>query len=82
MIFKKNVIPLLQEYFYEDYAKIQYVLGDNQKEASMKFILDEGLDVRDIFNGVPDIDLPEKKYRIQDSAFNNLSSYKGIGKGL
>lgn len=82
MIFKKNVIPLLQEYFYEDYAKIQYVLGDNQKEASLKFILDEGLDVRDIFNGVPDIDLPEKKYRIQESAFYNLSSYKAIGKGL
>ncbi|WP_049962398.1 AAA family ATPase [Oribacterium sp. FC2011] len=82
MIFKKNVIPLLQEYFYEDYAKIQYVLGDNQKEASLKFILDEGLDVRDIFNGVPDIDLPEKKYRIQESAFYKLSSYKGIGKGL
>ena len=82
MIFKKNVIPLLQEYFYEDYAKIQYVLGDNQKEASLKFILDEGLDVRDIFNGVPDIDLPEKKYRIQETAFYNLSSYKGIGKGL
>ncbi len=82
MIFKKNVIPLLQEYFYEDYAKIQYVLGDNQKESSLKFILDESLDTKEIFNGVPDIDLPEKKYRIQESAFYNLASYKGIGKNL
>lgn len=81
-IFKKNVIPLLQEYFYEDYAKIQYVLGDNQKEDALKFILDETLDVKDIFNGVPDIDLPEKKYRIQESSFHNLASYKGIGKNL
>ena len=81
-IFKKNVIPLLQEYFYEDYAKIQYVLGDNQKETSLKFILDEGVDMKDIFNGVPDIDLPEKKYRIQESAFYNIDSYKGIGKNL
>ena len=81
-IFKKNVIPLLQEYFYEDYTKIQYVLGDNQKESSLKFILDESLDIKNIFNGVPDIDLPEKRYRIQEEAFYNIFAYKGIGKTL
>ena len=31
-IFEKNVIPLLQEYFYDDYEKIQLVLGDNAKD--------------------------------------------------
>jgi 5-methylcytosine-specific restriction protein B len=82
MIFKKNVIPLLQEYFYEDYAKIQYVLGDNQKENSLKFILDEPLEMREIFNGTPDIDLPEKTYRIQEEAFHNILSYKAIAKNL
>lgn len=30
-IFKKAIIPLLQEYFYEDYSKIMLVLGDNGK---------------------------------------------------
>ena len=28
-IFKNKIIPLLQEYFYDDYEKIQLVLGDN-----------------------------------------------------
>ncbi len=28
-IFKNKIIPLLQEYFYDDYSKIQLVLGDN-----------------------------------------------------
>ena len=82
MIFKKSIIPLLQEYFYEDYAKIQYVLGDNNKEDSLKFILDEPLDVKDVFNGMPDIDFPDKRYRIQEKAFDNIMSYKNIGKGI
>ena len=30
-IFEESVIPLLQEYFYEDYGKIQLVLGDDGK---------------------------------------------------
>lgn len=29
-VFENKVIPLLQEYFYEDYSKIQAVLNDNQ----------------------------------------------------
>ena len=81
-IFEKNVIPLLQEYFYEDYEKIQLVLGDNSKEDEFKFILDRSVKVKDIFNGNPDIDLPEKGYIVQHEAFLKLESYKQIGKDL
>ena len=81
-IFEKNVIPLLQEYFYEDYEKIQLVLGDNTKDDEFKFILDRPLKIKDIFNGNPDIDLPEKGYTIQRAAFRKLESYKQIAKDL
>lgn len=81
-IFEKNVIPLRQEYFYEDYEKIQLVLGDNSKDDEFKFVLDRPIKVKDIFNGNPDIDLPEKSYIVQHEAFRKLQSYKGIGKGL
>ena len=81
-IFEKNVIPLLQEYFYEDYEKIQLVLGDNTKEDEFKFILDRNIKPQDIFNGNVDIDLPEKGYIIQHEAFMKLQSYKQIGKDL
>jgi len=81
-IFEKNVIPLLQEYFYEDYEKIQLVLGDNGKEDEFKFILDQKLDIKSIFNGSPEIDIPEKGYIIQHEAFRKLESYKQIGKNL
>lgn len=81
-IFRKKVVPLLQEYFFEDYEKIQLVLGDNTKEDEYKFILDVPVKVKDIFNGNPDVDLPEKGYRIQASAFNKIQSYKLIGRDL
>ena len=79
-IFKKSVIPLLQEYFYEDYQKIQLVLGDNAKtDDSLKFIKDEKVNIRQVFKGSTDelIDI-EKRYTINDAAFNNIESYKQI----
>lgn len=77
-IFEKSVIPLLQEYFYEDYQKIQMILGDNGKEdPDLKFIKDEKVVAKSIFKGnVEDvIDLPEKKYSINKKALSNIQSY-------
>ncbi len=80
-IFEKSVIPLLQEYFYEDYQKIQLVLADNAKsDDSLKFVLDKKVIAKNIFKGnVEDvIDLPEKQYLINRKAFENINSYKEI----
>lgn len=78
-IFEKSVIPLLQEYFYEDYYKIQLILGDNGKSVDThKFILDTDIKVREIFKENVDVDLPEKKYSINLEAFSNIDSYKEI----
>lgn len=77
-IFEKSVIPLLQEYFYEDYQKIQMVLGDNGKEnPDLKFIKDEKVIAKNIFKGNVEevIDLPEKKYSINKGALSNIQSY-------
>ena len=79
-IFEKSIIPLLQEYFYEDYEKIQLILGDNGKEDnSKKFILEEKIEIEKIFNGFTDnFDIPNKKYSINKEAFDNQDSYKQI----
>lgn len=77
-IFKKSVVPLLQEYFYDDYEKIQLVLGDTGKsDARFRFILNEEVAPNKIFRGRTNLE-KEQKYRIQESAFDFIESYEGI----
>lgn len=76
-VFKKSVIPLLQEYFYDDYQKIMLVLGDNGKDNDdQKFIKIKGEKLSDIFKGnIGNIDLPECTYEINNNAFGDIESY-------
>lgn len=76
-IFRKSVLPLLQEYFYEDYNKIMMILGDNGKDRDdYKFILAKEIKHNSIFKGdISDVDLPDYSFEIQESAFMNINSY-------
>lgn len=78
LIFENAILPLLQEYFYEDYSKIQLILGDNSKNNSAKFIIDEKIKMKNIFVGKVDIDIPERTFNIQREAFLKPESYIGI----
>lgn len=72
-IFEGKIIPLLQEYFYDDYEKIQLVLGDNQKpDDSTRFIIKKN-DAVKLF-GNADIDFPEY-YEINSAAFTRIDAY-------
>jgi hypothetical protein len=76
-IFKKSVIPLLQEYFYGDYSKIMLVLGDNGKSVDEhKFILAKEINAGAVFKGdCSDLDIPDYSYEIQETAFDDILSY-------
>lgn len=78
-IFENSIIPLLQEYFYDDYEKIRLVLGDNNKEErEEQFILAGGTDYGELF-GSTDMDLDGSlHYQINKSAFDSIEAYRSI----
>ena len=80
-IFEKNIIPLLQEYFYDDYAKIKLILNND-------FIIEDELNDKlfnqDILNKL-DIDvesLNRKKYILNKNALDDVNNYIKIYSGV
>jgi len=72
-IFENTVIPLLQEYFYDDYEKIQLVLGDNQKDDDrFRFVVKKSDTVK-LF-GNAELDYPEY-YEVNREAFKRIEAY-------
>lgn len=82
-IFKYKIIPLLQEYFYDDYEKIALVLGDDAKVPDdNKFIVSTSIDVSTLFEGdgsSEDInDAVSEIYEINYEALKKEESYTKI----
>ena len=70
-IFRNKIIPLLQEYFYDDWEKIQMVLGDHKQQGTNdtdKFILSFKAEGKKLF-GFNHNDIENEKviYRISNT---------------
>ncbi|QSX31860.1 AAA family ATPase [Shewanella cyperi] len=77
-IFKQNIIPLLQEYFFEDWERICWVLNDQSKAEEDAFIVEDGANFTELFPKVDDSLRRVKRWRLNDEAFSRRSAYSGI----
>jgi 5-methylcytosine-specific restriction protein B len=79
--FRRQVLPLLQEYFFEDWQRIAWVLNDQAKSNDdHKFLTKETANLNDVFGSGVDLPQGNDLWRVNDKAFSNPESYAGILK--
>ena len=85
--FRNRVLPLLEEYFFEDWRKIRLVLGDNQKPDAAQFITESDAHeqaLNDLFGDDHGLDsyTTQRRHQLQASAFANPAAYLGVYQSL
>lgn len=75
-VFQGTVIPLLEEYFFEDWQKIHFVLNDHKKEDEFKFIRKKV--VPSFFDDEVLVGFKRDVWEINKLAFDKPKSYTGI----
>jgi len=86
-VFSTRILPLLEEYFFEDWQKIRLVLADNQKLKPARFVIessDHENDLARLFGTDHGLDSYATKptYVVQEAAFSNPDAYIGIYQTL
>lgn len=76
-IFRDKVVPLLQEYFYDDYEKICLVLGDRKRPEPQQFFNVETADLQSLFGVEPEFEV-NPTYRINPDAFFDAEVYRNL----
>ncbi|MND91489.1 hypothetical protein D3C80_836140 [compost metagenome] len=77
-IFREQVLPLLQEYFFEDWQRIQWVLNDHRKAAENCFIEQPPFKPDSLFGDQVVLSNQNNQWMINEEAFARIESYWGV----
>lgn len=79
-IFCHQILPLLQEYFFEDWERIAWVLNDQCKTREQAFVQKVSVDLAGLFdsNTATNLQNLDSRWVINEKAFNTIESYLGI----
>lgn len=77
-IFRNQVLPLLQEYFFDDWQRIQWVLNDHRKPKACQFVQAVDVSVAELFGDGVNVSRAPKVWKINAEAFDRVESYLGV----
>ncbi|WP_223468102.1 AAA family ATPase [Massilia soli] len=77
-IFEQQIVPLLKEYFFEDWNRIRWVLNDHRKAPVNCFVLPSSVSISTLFGDDFEGRVQEKTWIVNDDAFDRVDAYLGI----
>jgi len=77
-IFRQQILPLLQEYFFEDWQRIQWVLNDQRKAVENRFLLQPNQDLNALFGDSVTVNQSNERWELNPTAFERIEAYLGI----
>jgi len=77
-IFRQQILPLLQEYFFEDWQRIAWVLNDHRKDDGFCFVVKKPAAARALFGDDVDVANDASLWHLDTEAFHRPQSYRGI----
>ncbi len=80
-IFQHQILPLLQEYFFEDWQRIAWVLNDHRKSSKDAiFLHTPAIDVNMLLGDIP-VNNQRQRWILNQEAFNCIDAYALTIKG-
>lgn len=80
-IFQHQILPLLQEYFFEDWQRIAWVLNDHRKSSKeAMFLHAPAIDVSVLLGDIP-VSNQRQRWILNEEAFNCIDAYALTIKG-
>ena len=74
-IFQHQILPLLQEYFFEDWQRIAWVLNDHRKSsAEAMFLEPPKLDIKTLLGDIA-VGGQRQRWSINEKAFTRIEAY-------
>ncbi|EKG36693.1 hypothetical protein Pav013_3524 [Pseudomonas syringae pv. avellanae str. ISPaVe013] len=77
-IFREQILPLLQEYFFEDWQRIQWVLNDQRKAPENSFLIQPSQDLSALFGDAVTVGQSNERWELNLPAFQRIESYLGV----
>lgn len=77
-VFRDKVLPLLQEYFYDDWQKIAWVLNDHRKPEAQRFVQQVDAGSTALFGDGVELPNAARVWQVNADAFDDPAAFQGI----